>query len=270
MQRPTAKHSLARATAQGGPLGGLRPRGVSLHLTPRGRRSEAFDHVNGLHPWKRGLDVTLSVGALVLLAPLAGVVAALVKMTSEGPVFVSQERVGLNRRVADRRKSPGAERIGERRGGPDRREALRYGRPFKMYKFRSMRNDAEGVEPVWATEDDPRITALGRMLRKTRIDEIPQFVNVLRGDMSVVGPRPEREYFYGQLEQEIPEFPRRLRAKPGITGLAQVNNGYTNSVAGSWIKLRHDLEYIQNLRPSTDAKILLKTVSVVVTGKGAC
>ncbi len=138
-----------------------------------------------------------------------------------------------------------------------------------MYKFRSMKDDAENGRPVWAVEDDPRITAVGRVLRKTRIDEIPQFLNVLRGDMSVVGPRPEREYFYGQLERAVPGFAFRLRAKPGITGLAQVNLGYANTVSGMRVKLDNDLDYIRNLRPSTDAKILFKTVSVVFTGKGA-
>jgi lipopolysaccharide/colanic/teichoic acid biosynthesis glycosyltransferase len=139
-----------------------------------------------------------------------------------------------------------------------------------MYKFRSMRNGAEPDGAVWATEDDPRITAVGRVLRKTRIDEIPQFLNVLSGDMSVVGPRPERDHFYRELTREIPDFPKRLRAKPGITGLAQVNNGYTNTIAGTRIKLNHDLAYIRDLRPATDAKILLRTISVVLTGKGAC
>jgi len=139
-----------------------------------------------------------------------------------------------------------------------------------MYKFRSMKENAEGAEPVWATEDDPRITKVGRFLRRTRIDEIPQFLNVLRGEMSIVGPRPEREYFYVQLKREIPDFSKRLRAKPGITGLAQVNNGYANTVEGTRAKLRHDLAYIQTLKPSLDAKILFRTISVVFTGKGAC
>jgi lipopolysaccharide/colanic/teichoic acid biosynthesis glycosyltransferase len=132
-----------------------------------------------------------------------------------------------------------------------------------------MKEDAENGLPVLAVDNDPRITPVGRILRKTRIDEIPQFVNVLRGDMSIVGPRPEREYFYGEMEQAVPGFTLRLRTKPGITGLAQVNQGYANTVTGMRVKLHHDLEYIRNVRPSTDAKILVKTVSVVLTGKGA-
>lgn len=228
-----------------------------------------LDRVHGLDAWKRGMDVLLGLSAIVCLAPIVGVVALLIKSTSRGPVFVRQERIGLNRRVGDRRRNGGRPRGAERRGRTDRRAASLYGKPFEMYKFRSMRQGAENGQPVWASEDDPRITAVGRLLRRTRMDEIPQFLNVLRGDMSVVGPRPERQYFYGELEREVPHFPLRLRAKPGITGLAQVSNGYSNTVAGARVKLGHDLEYIRNLAPSTDAKILFKTISVVLTGKGA-
>jgi lipopolysaccharide/colanic/teichoic acid biosynthesis glycosyltransferase len=198
-----------------------------------------------------------------------GLVAILIKSTSRGPVFVRQERIGLNRRVYDRRRNGGHPRGAERRGRMDRRANGHYGKPFRMYKFRSMREGAEIGQPVWAVEDDPRITGVGRVLRRTRIDEIPQFLNVLRGDMSVVGPRPERQYFYGELERDVPDFPMRLRAKPGITGLAQVSNGYSNTIAGARVKLGHDLNYIRNLTPSTDARILVKTISVVLTGKGA-
>jgi lipopolysaccharide/colanic/teichoic acid biosynthesis glycosyltransferase len=138
-----------------------------------------------------------------------------------------------------------------------------------MYKLRTMKVEAEPADPVWCLEKDPRITPLGRVLRKSRMDEIPQFVNVLRGDMSIVGPRPERGYFFAQTEEKIPEFKYRLRAKPGITGLAQVEYGYTNSVKGLKQKLDYDLEYINNISLSTDTKILLRTVSVVLTGRGA-
>jgi lipopolysaccharide/colanic/teichoic acid biosynthesis glycosyltransferase len=206
---------------------------------------------------------------MALCWPLMGLAAVLIRLTSPGPVFFKQERVGLNRRVGNRRNGYNLRHMTERRNA-DRREESKHGKPFMLYKFRSMTLDAEDGPPEWATEGDPRVTRIGKILRKTRIDETPQFFNVLRGDMSVVGPRPERDYFYEKLRNDVPEFPLRLRIKPGITGLAQVNNGYTNSVAGAHQKLEYDLDYINRLGPATDAKILLKTVSVVLTGKGAC
>lgn len=264
---PIARLALDKVRARHTPPETVRLRAVGK----AGYLRVAGEAVDGPHDtWKRGLDLALGTTAFVCFAPLVAMVAVVIKLTSKGPVFVTQERIGLNRRVTDRRSASNGVPQTERRRNGDRRIAYRHGKPFKMYKFRSMRENAEGAEPVWAVESDPRITPVGRVLRRTRIDEIPQFLNVLRGDMSIVGPRPEREFFYVQLKKEIPDFPRRLRAKPGITGLAQVNNGYTNTVEGTRIKLRHDLEYIENLRPSADAKILFKTVSVVVTGKGAC
>jgi lipopolysaccharide/colanic/teichoic acid biosynthesis glycosyltransferase len=153
----------------------------------------------------------------------------------------------------------------------DRRVLVNFGRPFTIYKFRTMVMDAErGAPPMWARENDPRITPVGRILRRSRIDELPQFLNVLRGDMSIVGPRPERAYFIGRIEKELPDFHLRLRTKPGITGLAQVELGYTNTDEGLRQKLHLDLEYIHTLCFWTDAKILLRTVFVVLTGRGAC
>ncbi|MDH4037340.1 MAG: sugar transferase [Candidatus Krumholzibacteria bacterium] len=218
--------------------------------------------------WKRVLDITLSVLGLVLTAPLMLATIVLIKATSPGPVFYRQERIGLNRRSQDRRGRSG--QLGEDRRGRDRRVLVNFGRPFTIYKFRTMVVDAErGTPPMWAKERDPRITPLGRILRKTRIDELPQFLNVLRGDMSIVGPRPERAYFIGRIEKELPEFQLRLRAKPGITGLAQVELGYTNTDEGLRDKLRHDLEYIGRVSPAMDLKILLRTFFVVLTGRGA-
>ena len=152
----------------------------------------------------------------------------------------------------------------------DRRSETKFGRPFKMYKFRTMVENAEKGKPVWASKEDPRITPVGRFLRRTRIDEIPQFVNILRGDMSLVGPRPERAYFIHEASSDIPDFRLRLRTKPGLTGLAQVNVGYTNSVPGMSEKLYYDLEYISRLGLRSDVKIMAQTVRVVITGKGAC
>lgn len=219
--------------------------------------------------WKRALDIVLSLVGLAITAPLMAMAAILIKSTSPGPVFYRQERVGINRRARDRRGS-GARADADRRRR-DRRVLVNFGRPFTIYKFRTMVVDAErGTPPMWAKERDPRITPVGRVLRKARIDELPQFLNVLRGEMSIVGPRPERAYFIGRIEKDLPEFQLRLRTKPGITGLAQVQLGYTNTDDGLRDKLHLDLEYIRSLSPWTDLKILCRTVFVVFTGKGAC
>ena len=139
-----------------------------------------------------------------------------------------------------------------------------------IYKFRTMVQDAEKGGPKLACENDPRITRVGRFMRKTRIDEIPQFINVIRGDMSFIGPRPERSFYINQVKREVPEFTMRLMVKPGITGLAQVENGYTKTIGEMKGKLFYDLKYIANLSLTQEIRILFKTVYVVVTGKGAC
>ena len=219
--------------------------------------------------WKRTKDIFISLLGLILFAPVMLLTAVIVKVTSPGPVFYRQERIGINRRRGDRRALGGAPDSDRRRR--DRRVLVNFGRPFTIYKFRTMVMDAErGAPPMWARENDPRITTVGRILRRSRIDELPQFLNVLRGDMSIVGPRPERAYFIGRIEKELPDFHLRLRAKPGITGLAQVQLGYTNTDEGLRQKLHLDLEYIHSLGFWTDFKILLRTVFVVLTGRGAC
>ncbi|HEX5133258.1 MAG TPA: sugar transferase [Candidatus Krumholzibacteria bacterium] len=219
--------------------------------------------------WKRAVDVGLSVVALVLTSPVLLVTSILIKATSPGPVFYRQERIGINRRGSERRRAGGD--LSEERRRRDRRVLVNFGRPFTIYKFRTMVVDAErGTPPLWAKERDPRITPVGRILRKSRIDELPQFINVLRGEMSIVGPRPERAYFIGRIEKELPEFHLRLRTKPGITGLAQVELGYTNTDDGLRDKLHHDLDYIRQLSFWTDLKILFRTIYVVFTGRGAC
>lgn len=218
--------------------------------------------------WKRYFDILASILALIILTPLILLTAVLVKTTSRGPVFFRQERVGINRRVRDRRRSHRLDITSQRRS-KERRTCLKYGKPFVMYKFRTMREFAENGSPLWASENDPRITPIGKLLRKSRIDEIPQFVNVIRGDMSIVGPRPERAFFIGMAEQDVPGFQLRLRTKPGITGLAQVELGYTNNTEGLKRKLRFDIQYIKALTIWIDLKIVLKTFVVVLTGKGA-
>ncbi|MGH9868338.1 MAG: sugar transferase [Candidatus Polarisedimenticolia bacterium] len=188
---------------------------------------------------KRLMDVILAASALTLLAPIMIVLALLVRLNSRGPVFYRQERVGLDRR------------------------------PFQLLKFRTMRLGAEAEgSPQWATEYDTRATAVGRFMRRLRLDEIPQFVNVLRGEMSVIGPRPERPYFVERLERDIPYYGLRFAARPGVTGWAQVNHGYGASVDDAHTKLQYDLFYIQEMSIFLDAVILLKTVQTILFKPG--
>jgi len=217
---------------------------------------------------KRFTDIVGAIVGLVLTIPLWIVVPVIVKLDSPGPVFYSQTRVGINRR---RRQRRAYQKVGvDENRHRERRRTDYLGRPFKVYKFRTMVNNAEkNSGPVWAADKDPRITRIGRFLRKTRIDEIPQFWNVLKGDMSLVGPRPERPSFVIDLSTKVKGYANRLDVKPGLTGLAQVENGYDSSLSSVVQKVRYDLEYIEKRSIWTDFKILLKTVVVVVTGKGA-
>lgn len=227
------------------------------------------DHINMAMRVKRVFDVVCAGLALILLSPILMIAAILIKMESRGPVFFVQERVGLNRRFRDRRSSYRRVRY-EKRNSRDRRRNIQAGRPFDIYKMRTMRSDAENSGPALARENDPRITRVGKLLRKTRIDEIPQFLNVIKGDMSIIGPRPERSFFINQIKHEVPEFHLRLRIKPGITGLAQVEHGYTQTLDLMKEKLFYDLKYILELSVVQELLILVKTFSVVLTGKGAC
>jgi exopolysaccharide biosynthesis polyprenyl glycosylphosphotransferase len=189
---------------------------------------------------KRIIDVAISFLVLVAGAPLWFLVAALIRLGSPGPVIYNQERIGRN------------------------------GKPFIMHKFRSMYNDAEArTGPKWAGEKDPRVTPVGRFLRTTRTDEIPQFFNVLKGQMSLVGPRPERAFFIEQLKQEIPWYVRRIKMRPGITGWAQVKHKYDSSIEDVRQKVIYDLYYFENMSILLDLKIMLRTFLVVVTGRGA-
>jgi lipopolysaccharide/colanic/teichoic acid biosynthesis glycosyltransferase len=268
LNRPTAKFLNANVLTQW--LAPVRVEDIDPRCASSSSPGERrIEDVCGLQGWKRGLDILMSLIGLGLCWPLMGMAAVLIKVTSPGPILFKQERIGLNRRTGNRRNGHNLRPMFDRRNG-DRRRDVKHGKPFLLYKFRSMKIDAENGTPEWATAGDPRVTWIGKILRKTRIDETPQFFNVLRGEMSVVGPRPERDYFYEKLSQDVPEFPLRLRTKPGITGLAQVSHGYTNTVNGARTKLEHDLTYIDRLAPATDVKILMKTVSVVLTGKGAC
>lgn len=210
---------------------------------------------------KRVFDVAVSVLALSVFGLILPLLALLIKLDSPGPIFYSQERVGINRRRGWRR--------GHERPGDDRRKILQPGRPFMVHKLRSMGVHAEANGPQWAQKNDLRVTRVGRFLRKSRLDEIPQFWNVLKGEMSLIGPRPERLVFVRQLEKDIPTYRDRLLVLPGITGLAQVINGYDDSLESVRRKVELDRRYIRNAGFAQDGKILFNTISVVLKGEGA-
>jgi lipopolysaccharide/colanic/teichoic acid biosynthesis glycosyltransferase len=223
---------------------------------------------------KRAMDLFVATAMLLALAPLMFVVALLVKLVSPGPAIFKQVRVGVDLRSQsnDRRQRASrsaAEGNQERRSGEDRRKSAAYGKPFVLYKFRTMRLDAEKNGAQFAQKGDPRVTPLGRFMRKSRIDELPQLWNVLKGEMSLVGPRPERPEFVGELTREIPDYCKRLALKPGLTGVAQIVNGYDNNIESFRRKVALDLLYIRHCTVWNDLRILLRTVGVVFTGKGA-
>ncbi|SEL10270.1 sugar transferase, PEP-CTERM system associated/exopolysaccharide biosynthesis polyprenyl glycosylphosphotransferase [Roseateles sp. YR242] len=189
---------------------------------------------------KRVFDLLSSLCLLVLSAPVMLVTAVLIKLESSGPMFYTQERVGMN------------------------------GATFKVIKFRSMRQDAEkDGRPQWATKNDSRVTRVGNFIRKVRIDELPQLFNVLRGEMSMVGPRPERPFFVDELVANIPYYAVRHSVKPGVTGWAQVRYEYGSTIEDSLEKLQYDLYYVKNHTLFLDLLIMLETVAVVLTGRGA-
>ncbi len=223
--------------------------------------------------WKRVVDVVGASALLFFLWPVMLLTALLVKLTSPGPALYSQVRVGLNLRVKkrDRRnfRVPPPDGFDRRHVENDRRGNRSFGKEFVLYKFRTMRVDAEKNGAQLATKGDPRITPVGRFLRRTRLDELPQLWNVLRGEMSLVGPRPERPQFIEQLSEEIPNYINRLGLKPGLTGVAQIVNGYDTDLESFRRKVHFDLLYLQNCCLWNDFKILLRTVRVVITGSGA-
>jgi lipopolysaccharide/colanic/teichoic acid biosynthesis glycosyltransferase len=218
----------------------------------------------------RALDILVSVTALLVLMPVFAIVAILVKTTSRGPVLYSQVRVGQNRRRWERRDTGDVHARGDRRSARDRRRSGAWGRPFRIWKFRTMVVNAEEYGPQWSSRFDPRITPVGRLLRLTRLDETPQFWNVLAGDMSLIGPRPERPYFVDQFAETIPHYRKRLEVRPGITGQAQVNLSYDATVDDVKRKLEEDIDYVEKRSLKRDLAIILRTIGVVLTGKGAC
>lgn len=216
---------------------------------------------------RRTIDILTAGALLILTMPIFLIVPILIKLDSPGSVIYRQVRVGQNRRKTQRRHN--AYRLkGDRRNG-DRRRDDGHGMLFQVYKFRSMRQDAEKKSgPVWARKGDPRVTKVGKILRAARIDELPQLFNILKGDMSLVGPRPERPHFVDRFVNNVTRYADRLQVKPGLTGLAQVMGGYDTCMEDVYNKLQHDLQYIQKRSLGQDIKIILKTIGVVFTGKG--
>jgi lipopolysaccharide/colanic/teichoic acid biosynthesis glycosyltransferase len=206
---------------------------------------------------RRAVNFVIALVALIVTMPVMILVALLVWLTSRGPVLYTQERVGL-----DRRSGAGGSQN-------HRRQHDLGGQPFTIYKFRTMRTDAEqGSGAVWAQQQDPRVTAVGGLLRQYRLDELPQLLNVLKGEMNIVGPRPERPTIFAELREHIAEYPLRQRAKPGITGLAQINHHYDRSLEDVRTKVQYDLEYIRRQSVVGDLRIMLKTVPVILLRRG--
>jgi exopolysaccharide biosynthesis polyprenyl glycosylphosphotransferase len=187
---------------------------------------------------KRAMDISLSMLILIIGSPFILIFALITSLSSKGPVFFQQERVGFK------------------------------GRKFNIYKFRSMYVDAEKNGPALSSKDDPRITPWGRFMRKTRIDEIPQFWNVLKGDMSIVGPRPERDFFIDQIMKQAPHYRHLHKVKPGITSLGQIKVGYAENVEQMVKRLKYDIIYMENMSIALDLRILFFTIFIILQGRG--
>ena len=235
---------------------------VSIPLTrediPADRTTPMVEPRSRSHRACRFMNIVIASTALVLASPIMLVFAVLIKLTSPGPIFYSQARVGIDRR-----------RTRARNNVYDRRTRDLGGNPFIIWKFRSMHVNAERESgAIWATAGDPRMTAVGRVMRKCRIDELPQLFNVIRGDMNIVGPRPERPAIFSRLCRDIEEYPLRQRAKPGITGWAQINQTYDVTVEDVRNKVRYDLEYLERQGVREDLKIMARTVPIVMLGRG--
>lgn len=205
---------------------------------------------------RRVLNITLAAVAILITLPLTILIGILIKLTSPGPILYTQARVGIDRR-----------RVGE--GRADGRRVVDYGGSlFRIYKFRTMYVSPSDAPQRWATQDDPRVTPIGRFLRKYRLDELPQLYNVLRGEMNIVGPRPEQPRIFAMLRDQIPNYDQRQRVLPGITGLAQVRQPYDTSTEDVRRKVGFDLEYISRRSAGEDLRIMLLTLPAVLRKSG--
>jgi lipopolysaccharide/colanic/teichoic acid biosynthesis glycosyltransferase len=279
---------------------------AAAHVPTAARESSRLRAILTSDALNRALNFSISAVALLLLSPLILMIAIAVKLTSAGPIIYRQTRVGVDRRLSggDRRgvgerrhqgprredgratdavsatlsgqeierrssaqKARGRRADGRRAG--DRRAVDVGGRAFTMYKFRTMTVNAEATGAVWAAKNDARITPIGGLLRGTRLDEIPQLFNVLKGEMNIVGPRPERPSIFHQLRKEIDRYQMRQRAKPGITGWAQINQNYDTSIDDVRRKVEYDLAYIERRSVVEDMRIMAKTLPVMIFRKGA-
>ncbi|MGH7476887.1 MAG: sugar transferase [Longimicrobiales bacterium] len=250
------EHARQQAEIAGGEM--LLP--SHLLYTPE-LRLHVFDAAAAPHATKqdevrRWLNMLAAAIGLIVLAPVMFLVALLVKLTSAGPILYTQTRVGIDRR------HPGS-------GGNWRRQVDYGGQLFKMYKFRTMYVGSDRDAEVWACPEDPRVTPVGRFLRRSRLDELPQLWNVLRGDMNIVGPRPEQPRIFAHLRGELQGYARRQRVLPGITGLAQVEWRYDQCIDDVRRKLNYDLRYLESRSALEDVRIMLRTVPVVMFGQGA-
>jgi lipopolysaccharide/colanic/teichoic acid biosynthesis glycosyltransferase len=222
--------------------------------TPTGGVSQVHPHSR--EKGRRVLNVTVAGLGLVITAPFMAAIAIAIKLTSSGPVFYKQVRVGLCRRTS--------------LGGNFRRSFDYGGKPFTIYKFRTMRQAKPGEDiQVWASKDDPRITPVGRFLRRTRLDELPQLINVLRGEMNIVGPRPEQPEIFRTLREEVSNYAIRQRVRPGITGRAQVMLEYDSCIDDVRKKVEADLTYIERQSAFEDFRIMVMTVPVMLFRKGS-
>jgi lipopolysaccharide/colanic/teichoic acid biosynthesis glycosyltransferase len=207
---------------------------------------------------RRLLNVVAAAVALIAALPLALLIAVLIKLTSRGPVLYTQTRIGMDRRAL------------AKAAGNWRRHRDLGGKPFTIYKFRTMRIDPEnGNRQVWARPNDARVTPLGCVLRRFRLDELPQLVNVLRGEMNIVGPRPEQPEIFLRLRDQIEGYQRRQRVRPGITGWAQIHQGYDRSLDDVRRKVAFDLGYIRRQSPVEDLKIMFRTIPVMIFRRAA-
>ena len=199
-------------------------------------------HTNVMSPvqetFKMAFDWMISIIALLILSPVFFIISCLIKRSSKGPIFYSQERIG------------------------------QYGKPFIIYKFRSMYIDAEDAGPQLSSMDDDRTTPIGQWIRKYRVDEIPQFLNVLKGDMSIVGPRPERKFYADQIIQNNPEYKNIYKLKPGITSWGMVRFGYASNVEEMTERMQYDLMYVKNFSLLMDFRIIIYTIKTIISGKG--